>query len=147
MSPNIPPPLPNTPDGKLEGVMRRFKSALEDAHSAAGSGVKSVRTASLRKLEPTAADPAPKAEVTVTATVAVDRTPSEENPDEQARQAAEDDKTDAKKGGEKQPPGTIAPVIQSESFDLTYDGNYWKIVEQPKDEIIRLCIGEALKGQ
>ena len=122
--------------------MRRFKSTLEDAHSAAGSGVKSMRTASYRKLELTGQEPATKAEVTVTTTVAVDRAAPEESPDEQAQKAAEDQKS-----GEKQPPGAIEPVITSETFLLTYDGNYWKIAEQPKDDISRLFIGEALKGQ
>jgi hypothetical protein len=146
-SPNLPPPLPNTPDGKLEGVMRRFRSNLEDAHSAAGSGVKSKRSASVRKIEPTGKDSTPKAEVTVVTTVAVDQTPPDEsdNPEnDPAKQAALADKSGAT---EKPVPKTIEPVITNETFALIYDGQYWTIAERPKDQIIRDCIDYALKGQ
>jgi hypothetical protein len=144
VSPNIPPPLPNTPDGKLEGVMRRMRSALEAAHSAAGSGVKSMRTASVRKLESAANDAAVQAEVTVTTTVAVDQSKGDENPESEAAKQAE---LDEKGPGETQPPKTIEPVITQEKFLLAYDGSYWKIAQQPKDDIIRICIDDALKGQ
>jgi hypothetical protein len=61
-----------------------------------------------------------------------------------AKQAALDAQNDAP---EKPVPKTIEPVITSEKFVLAYDGKYWQIAQQPKDQIIRDCIDYALKGQ
>jgi hypothetical protein len=146
----VPPPLPNTPEGKLKGVMMRLQSALNDAQAAAGSGIKSERKASDKLLQPEGEGKPLRAEVTITSRIEV--TPQEDDKakaDKNAKAKA-DAKSAEEKAADLDTPKTAAaiqPLVKKETFMLVYEGDQWTMPELPKGQIEKLCFEYALKGQ
>lgn len=127
-------PLAATPEGKLEGVMRRLKIALDVAKPAPGSGVRSHRTAMHQLIKPATADGPLKAEVTISTVVGVDQ--------------SKGDKGKAASGGNSEIAGEqLEPTAKKEVFVLNYEGESWKLAETPQGEVERLAFDLALKDQ
>ncbi len=133
----VPARLPDTPEGKLEGIMQRLKNALEIANSARGSGVVSERTASYKLLEPKDSGSSPSAEVTISTTVARDAKADKPSGDEGKGEAAE----------KPAAAGPVEPTVKKEVFVLNYERDAWIMAATPKGEVERLLFGAALKGQ
>jgi hypothetical protein len=143
---NVPAPLPNTPAGKLEGVMQRLRSALEVAHGAAGSGIVSERTSSHKLIKPVDGNSNYKAEITIYTKIAVAKTaesasPKVQNvtPKEKASAANDLDKPQI---NEK-----VEPLVEKKTFILLYDGNRWDLEQEPEGEAERLIFRHALEDQ
>jgi hypothetical protein len=147
-TPVVPAVLPNTPEGKLEGVMRRLRSALEAAQAPAGSGVVSQRTSSHRLIKPADGSSDYKAEITIYTKVAVEDPQKEKDKEPNGRNAASGDKAAASGKADIPSAGEeMKPMVKKETFDLLYEGDHWKLAEPPKGEIERLCLDYALKDQ
>jgi hypothetical protein len=138
----IPAPLPNTPEGKLEGVMRRLKSALDDAQAAAGSGVSSERNSSFNLIKPTDANAPLRAEVTISTKLSARQTK-----DEKAKGKDDEQSNDKNGKQDKASIQPIEPITKNETFSLVYEGDKWKMEKPPEGEIEQLCFDYALKGQ
>jgi hypothetical protein len=143
---NVPAPLPDTPEGKLEGVMQRLRSALEVAHGAAGSGIVSERTSSHKLIKPADGSSNYKAEITIYTKIAVAKTTEPASPKDLTVTAKE--KASAKNGAD-QPliNEKIEPLVEKKTFVLLYDGKRWDLEKEPEGEAERLIFKHALEDQ
>jgi hypothetical protein len=143
---NVPAPLPDTPEGKLERVMQRLRSALEIAQGAAGSGIVSERTSSHKLIRPSDGSSNYKAEITIYTKIAVAKItqpapPKNQNatPKEKGPAIADLDKPQI---NEK-----VEPLVEKKTFVLLYDGKRWNLEKEPEGEAERLIFKHALEDQ
>jgi hypothetical protein len=118
--------VPDSPEGKLERVMKRLESALIDAQAAAGSGVKSQRKSSYRLIPPGPDEPNYKAEVTIV-------THTKLANDADAASPADGGPEATGSGGE--PEAVVSePVSTRQTFVLVYEDDRWRLLKPPTEE-------------
>jgi hypothetical protein len=145
---NVPAPLPNTPEGKLEGVMQRLRSALEIAHGAAGSGIVSERSSSHKLIKPADGQSNYKAEVTIYTKIAVAKSVDDKPASPKDQKATPKEEESPANNLEKpQINEKIEPVVEKKTFVLLYDGNRWDLEKEPEGEAERLIFKHALEDQ
>lgn len=146
--------VPKTPEEKLERVMERMRSALEDAQAAASTGVVSERTCDYRLIPPESEGGQYKAEVTLrtklslaTAPAAVTLPPSEDEEEE-----TEPSDLEGEDGEEPLPDNGVTrkAIAQSRDFkedvyQLAYAGDRWKLLTKPTGETEKLILEFALE--
>jgi hypothetical protein len=127
---------PDSKLGKLDMVIERLKSGLQDAQAAQGSGVQSQRRLSYKLIHPDDN----RAEVTIVtrSKLILDK----------AKAAGAKPKTgdpEAAPAAEKRPtPADVKPVETKETFVLEYDGDRWKLLEEPQGKTEQVLFEYAL---
>jgi hypothetical protein len=143
--------VPRTPEEKLERVMERMRSAMEDAQAASGTGVLSERTCDYRLIPPAADGGKYTAEVTIRTKLSLAKAPAAATlPKEE-----EDPKADDVEGEEGEDVGpdngvTRKAIAQSRDYkedvyQLAYEDDRWKLLTKPEGETEQLILEYALK--
>jgi hypothetical protein len=150
--------IPKTPEEKLDRVMERMRSALEDAQAASGPGVISERTCDYRLIPPASDGGQYTAEVTIKTKLSLAKAPAaatlplpEEEEGAKAEEEAADFEGEGEEGEEPRPDNGVTrkAVAQSRDFrtdvyQLAYEGDRWKLLTKPKGETDQLILEFAL---
>jgi hypothetical protein len=144
--------VPKTPEEKLERVMERMRSALEDAQAASGTGVISERTCDYRLIPPASDGGQYTAEVTLRTKLSLANVPaaatlplSEE--EEKAKAGASDDEEGEDPGpdnGVTRKAATLSRDYKEDVYLLTYEGDRWTLPTKPKGLTEQLIMEYAL---
>ncbi len=146
--------VPKTPEEKLERVMERMRSALEDAQAAASTGVVSERTCDYQLIPPDSEGGQYTAEVTIRTKLSLANVPaaatlppSEKDEEEEA----ESGDVQGEEGEEPLPDNGVTRKAITQSRDykedvyqLAYEGDRWKLLTKPKGETEKLILEFAL---
>jgi hypothetical protein len=146
--------VPKTPEEKLERVMERMRSALEDAQAAASTGVVSERTCDYRLIPPDAEGGQYTAEVTIRTKLSLANVPAAATLPPSAKdeeEEAESGDAEGEDGEEPLPDNGVTRKAIAQSRDykedvyqLAYEGDRWKLLTEPKGETEKLIMEFAL---
>lgn len=138
-----------TPEGKFELVMERMESALADAKPSANSGIVSSRRCRYEVIPPASDDGLYRAEVTIETQVSLSKPHVRRlAPKTIGGQAADSEDVLKDEPPLPKPSATVlvdaSQASTTETFELIYQDERWKLATQPKGELEKICFEFAL---
>jgi hypothetical protein len=144
--------VPRTPEEKLERVMERMRSAMEDAQAASGTGVLSERTCDYRLIPPAADGGQYTAEVTIRTKLSLAKAPAAATLPKEEEDAIAADVAEGEDSEDLGPDNGVTRKAIAQSRDykedvyqLAYEDDRWKLLTKPEGETEQLILEYALK--